>query len=116
MQPHEKSRPRGSEAALQQVGETTLSLPPALHEQAEWEAAHQYAEGWAAGYAAAERAIAEEITRAIGIKPYDRRDVIRWLIRTIGQPATRRPEPYSTPANGTELGVAARDVLGRWAA
>lgn len=28
----------------------------------------------------------------------------------------RRPEPYSSPENGTTLGVAERDVIGRWAA
>lgn len=32
------------------------------------------------------------------------------------QPAPRRPEPYSSPTNGTTLGVAERDVLGRWTA
>lgn len=100
-------------AGIQQAGETSkLSLPLAWHEQTEWEAGHAWAEGYAAGYAAAERAIADEITQAVGVKPYDRRDVIRWLIRTIGQPR----EPYSTPANGTTMTVAERDVLGRWAA
>ncbi|WP_446218802.1 hypothetical protein [Micromonospora sp. IBHARD004] len=113
----ENARPgAGSGTGVKQVGETgshPTRLPPAWHEQAEWEGRHQYAEGYADGYAAAERAIAEEITRAIGVKPYDRRDVIRWLIRTIGQ---ARPEPYSSPENGTTLGVAERDVIGRWAA
>lgn len=111
MQPHEKARP-GAGAGIQQVGETKLSVPLTWHEQCEWENAASYAQGHADGYAAAERAIAEEITQAIGVTPYDRRDVIRWLVRTIGQPR----EPYSTPANGTTLTVAERDVLGRWAA
>lgn len=104
-------RPGGSGAAVEQVGETSLTLPPALHEQVEWEGQWQYAQGYADGYAAAERAIAEEITRAVGVRPYDRRDVLRWLIRNIGD--ARRPEPYSSPENGTDLGLVERDVLGR---
>lgn len=102
------------EAGVKQVGETTLSLPLGWHLQTEWEAEHAYAEGYAAGFAAAEKALADEITRAVGVKPYDRRDVIRWLIRTTGQ--ARRPEPYSSPANGTDLGVAEREMFGRLAA
>ncbi|MDZ5441757.1 hypothetical protein U2F26_03295 [Micromonospora sp. 4G57] len=113
--PQTKNAPAGvaSGEGIKQVGETSSSVPPAWHEQCEWENAASYALGYADGYAAAERAIADEISRAIGVKPYDRRDVIRWLIRTVGQPAPRRPEPYSSPENGTTLGVAERDVIGR---
>ncbi|MFG3300992.1 hypothetical protein [Micromonospora chersina] len=110
-----QSRPAGNGAAAEQVGETSshaTHLPAAWHEQAEWEGSWHYAEGYAAGWAAAEQAIADEITRAIGVKPYDRRDVIRELIGGIGQVR----EPYSSTANGTTLGVAERDAIGRRAA
>ncbi|WP_446218282.1 hypothetical protein [Micromonospora sp. IBHARD004] len=81
------SRPAGNGAAAEQVGETgshPTRLPPAWHEQTEWEGRHQYAEGYADGYAAAEQAIANEITTALGVEPMDRHKVIRWLIAGVG--------------------------------
>ncbi|MFI7607662.1 hypothetical protein ACIBTV_21320 [Micromonospora sp. NPDC049366] len=78
--------PAKSEAA-EQVGETgshSTRLPAAWHEQAEWEGRHQYAEGYADGYAAAEQAIANEITEALGVKPLEPRKVIRWLVAGVG--------------------------------
>jgi hypothetical protein len=103
-----------SQTSYQGTGPDTIRrgvLPDAWHEQAEFENAVSYDAGYRDGFAAAEQAIGEEIARAVGVPVADRRDVIRWLIRTTGQ-----PEPYSTPENGTTLGVVERDVLGRWAA
>ncbi|MEU7807891.1 hypothetical protein AB0B18_15705 [Micromonospora chalcea] len=112
----ENARPAANGTGAEQVEQTTSSVPRAWHEQTEWEVAASYADGYADGWEAAERAIAREISEAVGVRAYDRREVIRWLIGTIGQPAPRRPEPYSSPENGTTLTVQERDVLGRWAA
>lgn len=113
MQPHEKSPSSlGVGGASQRAGQTSGTsvprLPDAWHQQTEWEVAASYADGFRDGYAAAEKAIAEEIRRAVGVKAYDRRDVIRWLIRVIDQPR----EPYSSSANGTTLTVAERQSFG----
>ncbi|MFI7426090.1 hypothetical protein ACIBPB_03810 [Micromonospora sp. NPDC049836] len=117
MQPHEKSRPAGNGAAIQQSDETKLSLPLGWHQQTEWEGQWHFAEGFAAGYAAAEKAIAEEITRAVGVKPYSPRGVIRWLCRCIDLDKRElRAEPYSSPENGATLTVEERDLFGRAAA
>lgn len=119
MQPDNKRiRPTGDRADSTKVDETKLSLPVAWHEQAEWEAEFAYHQGYADGWAAAEQHIAAEICEALGRPPADAKAVIRWLIRTTGTTTTRyrRPEQYSSPANGTTLGIVERDVLGRWAA
>ncbi len=83
------ARPRGDGRGTggEQVGQTSshaTQLPPGWHEQAEWEGQVQYAEGYTAGYAAAEQAIADEITRALGVKPLEPRKVIRWLVAGVG--------------------------------
>jgi hypothetical protein len=79
-----QSRPAGNGAAVEQVGETTSSVPRAWHEQADWEGRWQYAAGHADGYGAAEQAIANEITQALGVQPMEARTVIRWLIAGVG--------------------------------
>lgn len=103
----------GSSEVMSATSSDATRFPLAWHDQADWEGQHQYGEGYrdgyAAGWAAAEQAIADEITRAVGVQPYGRRDVIRGLIAGIG----RIPEPYSSRANGTGLGVAERDAIGR---
>ena len=85
MRPHEKARPVAGGAGIQQVGETTPSVPRGWHEQAEWEGEWQYAAGWAAGYAAGWQAVADEVARATGVKPYTAKAVIAWLCRSIDQ-------------------------------
>lgn len=92
-----------------------LSIPPALHEQVEWEGQWQYAAGWADGYAAGWQAVADEVARAVGVRPYTAKAVIQWLCRSIDLDQ-RKPEPYSSSANGTELGVAERELFGRLSA
>ncbi|MEV4215167.1 hypothetical protein [Micromonospora sp. NPDC049662] len=91
----QNARPAVNGTGGEQVGETSRQptrMPAGWHEQADWEAEHAYAEGYAAGWAAAERAIADEITEAVGVQPYKRGDVIRGLIRSIGQvPSSGRP-------------------------
>lgn len=62
----------------------TTHLPLSVHEQVEWENAVSYEQGYRDGYAAAEQAIADEITAAIGVPPVDRSRVIRWLIAGVG--------------------------------
>ncbi|MEV5689917.1 hypothetical protein [Micromonospora globbae] len=78
------ARPGANGTGIKQVGETTLSVPPGWHEQAEHEGRWWYAEGYRDGYAAAERAIADEIRAAVGIEPMDPHKVIRWLIAGVG--------------------------------
>ncbi|MFF4810563.1 hypothetical protein ACFY03_20350 [Micromonospora chersina] len=96
MQPDKKKiRPTGNRADSTKVGETSLSLPVAWHEQCEWEAEYAYHEGYAAGWAAAEQHVADEICTALGRPPVDAEAVIRWLIRTTGD------------ATGTTRGVTA---------
>jgi hypothetical protein len=104
---NERGRP-----STTRTGTPQTHLPLSVHEQAEYENAVSYAQGYRDGFAAAEQAIAAEIAAAVGVKPYSARSVIRWLVAGVG----RVPEPYSSPENGTTLGVAERDVLGRWAA
>lgn len=69
-----------------------LTMPTAWHEQVEHENAVSYHQGYQDGYAAAEQAIAEEITRAVGVPALDFRAVIRWLVRTTGD--ARPSTPY----------------------
>ncbi len=69
----------------QPIGDLLPHLPASWHEQTEFEGRWHYAEGFAAGYAAAEQAIADEIIKATGVQPYDRGAVIRELIRGVGR-------------------------------
>ena len=74
------------------IAHLPLRLPESWHRQTEWEADAAYAQGYAAGYAAAERDLADEIARAYGVKPYSAKAVIRWLIRSFDL-AEREPFP-----------------------
>ncbi|SIN26315.1 hypothetical protein [Micromonospora cremea] len=87
-----------------------VNAPLAWHLQTEWEVEASYAQGYADGHAAAERAIAEEIIRAVGVKPYDRRDVIRWLVRTIDRP--REAVQLAGQRYRPDLGVVERQMFG----
>lgn len=93
-------------------GRSDTHLPDSVHAQIDWENDLHYALGHAAGYRQALADLADEWARATGEQPRTHRGTIRWLIRDM----ERRPEPYSSSANGTTLGVEERDVLGRWAA
>jgi hypothetical protein len=62
-----------------------VPLPDAVHEECEYEVGVSYVAGWQDGYAAAERAIGAEIREATGVDLPDAADVIKWLVRGVGQ-------------------------------
>lgn len=66
-------------------GDAGTTWPVAVHEQAEYESAVSYAAGWRDGYAAAERALADEIRQTTGVELPDATAVIRWLVRGVGR-------------------------------